>query len=132
MSAGDSPSNTRRYPRLICFLAVELRVEGTESPVVGNLASISLGGCGVETETPVEFRSRVEISLLFGHDRVVTRGAVVNRRLLNDKPGFGIGIRFADTREQVTEFVKFVERTTQIDDQQYWYLRQLGDRQEKY
>jgi len=41
----------RRYPRIKCFVAVELKVGGAEAPVWGNLSNTSMGGCYVETAT---------------------------------------------------------------------------------
>src|SRR5271170_1968525 len=35
----------RRYPRMKCFVAVELRMEGSATPVWGNLSNTSRGGC---------------------------------------------------------------------------------------
>jgi len=87
----------------------------------GNLSSISLGGCGVETGTPVEIGVTVEIVSVEDELTSVV-GDVVNRRFLVDKPGFGIGIEFMDTGDRKAQFVKFVEGKTQVDNQEYWYL----------
>src|SRR5579863_7146375 len=42
----------RRYPRIKCFVAVELKVDGSEVPVWGNLSNTSMGGCYIETVSP--------------------------------------------------------------------------------
>ncbi|MGA3301511.1 MAG: PilZ domain-containing protein, partial [Candidatus Acidiferrales bacterium] len=39
----------RRYPRMKCFVAVELHIDGSPAPVWGNLSNTSLGGGFVET-----------------------------------------------------------------------------------
>ena len=123
-------SNSRRYPRLNCFVAVELCSKEPEVFALGNLSSISLGGCGVETETPLNLGASVELASI-ENERVRINGHVVNRRILEDKPGFGLGIGFADSGERVAEFVKFMEGKTQVDDQEYWYLKYIKRGQEQ-
>src|SRR6185437_13703817 len=39
----------RQHPRMKCFIAVELRIDGSLTPVWGNLSNASLGGCQVQT-----------------------------------------------------------------------------------
>src|SRR5712691_5583958 len=53
----------RRYPRMKCFVAVELKIGGSDTPVWGHLSTTSLGGCFVETVTPIEPGLDVEIGL---------------------------------------------------------------------
>src|SRR3989442_14520023 len=53
----------RRHPRMKCFVAVELCVGGSATPIWGNLSDTSLGGCFVETATPVPSGADVEIGL---------------------------------------------------------------------
>jgi hypothetical protein len=124
MSSRDIGTNTRRYPRLQCFVGVELRSDDPELLVLGTLASIGLGGCGVETNTPVEIGVQVEIASVENQARRVN-GVVVNHRVLNDKPGFGIGVQFSSAAEQVNDFVQFVESKMQTDNQVHRYLTQL-------
>ncbi len=130
MSSRDTGTNTRRYPRLQCFVAVELCSEDPELFVLGNLASIGLGGCGVEANTLVEIGVRVEIASVENQARRVN-GVVANQRVLNDKPGFGIGVQFNDAAEQINDFVKFVESKTQMDNQEHGYLTQLKRTEEE-
>src|ERR1700727_1672154 len=49
----------RRHPRLKCFVAVELRVDDATAPIWGNLSNTSVGGCLVETASPVKTGSKV-------------------------------------------------------------------------
>src|SRR5689334_2815791 len=51
----------RRHARMKCFVAVELRLSNSAVPVWGNLANTALGGCFVETATPVPSGVNVEI-----------------------------------------------------------------------
>jgi hypothetical protein len=130
MSSRDTGTNIRRYPRLQCFVGVELHSEEPELFVFGTLASIGLGGCGVETNTPVEIGVRVEIASVENQARRVS-GVVVNQRVLNDKPGFGIGVQFNSAAEQINDLVKFVESKTQMDNQEHRYLTQLRRTEEE-
>ncbi len=130
MSSRDTGTNTRRYPRVQCFVGVEVRSEDPELFVLGNLASIGLGGCGVEANTLVEIGVRVEIASVENQARRVN-GVVANQRVLNDKPGFGIGVQFNDAAEQINDFVKFVESKTQMDNQEHGYLTQLKRTEEE-
>jgi hypothetical protein len=90
---------------------------------MGNLSTIGLGGCGVELQTALETGSEVEVAPLESEGLAVA-GKVVNFRILSGKPGYGIGIEFAEADERKAEFVKFVEQKTQVDDQEYWHKRQ--------
>jgi PilZ domain len=96
---------------------------------MGNLSTIGLGGCGVELQTSVETGTRVEVTPL-ENERLSVVGTVVNLRILSGKPGYGIGIEFAEADEQKAELVKFVEQKTQVDDQEYWRSR-MGTRTEE-
>jgi PilZ domain-containing protein len=124
MSTPEGQTPNRRYPRLRCFVAVSLRAKDADLFFWGNLSSVGLGGCGVETTTPVEIGVAVEIASV-EDERVAVVGDVVNRRVLVDRPGFGIGIEFMDTGDRKAGFVKFVEEKTQVDAQEYWYLTQM-------
>src|SRR3954471_14495412 len=56
-------SDRRRHPRIKCFVAVELRVDESSTPIWGNLSNTSAGGCAVETASPVKPGCKVEIGL---------------------------------------------------------------------
>ena len=121
MPHGESQS--RRYPRLTCFIAVLLREKDRNLVLMGNLSTIGMGGCGVEMKTSVAIGTSVEVTPL-ENERLSVAGTVVNLRILSGKPGYGIGIEFADADERKAELVKFAEHKTKVDDQQYWYNRQ--------
>ncbi len=130
MSTPDSKTHNRRYPRLRCFAAVLLRAKDPDLFLMGDLSSIGLGGCCVETENPGEIGMTVAIAPV-EDERISVIGDVLYCRLLVEKPGFGIGIEFMDTDERKAEFVKFVEEKTQVDDQEYWYLTQMRRTEEE-
>src|SRR5437870_13872658 len=93
----------RKYPRIKCYVAVELHISGSPNPIWGNLSNTSLGGCVVES---------------------VTHGVVTK-----STPSFGIRIKFGEMapaeRESLRQFLKFVESTTKGYDEQHSYLAQL-------
>jgi hypothetical protein len=104
MPHGESQS--RRYPRLTCFIAVLLREKDRNLVLMGNLSTIGMGGCGVEMKTSVAIGTSVEVTPL-ENERLSVAGTVVNLRILSGKPGYGIGIEFADADERKAELVKF-------------------------
>jgi hypothetical protein len=118
MSAVDPPSsaptpdgetNSRRYPRLTCFIAVLVRATNPNLFLMGNLSTVGLGGCGVELKASVGVGTKVEVAPL-ENERLSVAGTVVNLRILSGKPGYGIGIEFTDAEEHVAELVQFAER----------------------
>jgi len=119
----DGGSQSRRYPRLTCFIAVLLRAKDPNLFLMGHLSTIGLGGCGVEMKASVEIGTRVEVAPL-ENERLSIMGTVVNLRILSGKPGYGIGIEFVEADERKAELVQFVEQKTEVDDQQYWRNRQ--------
>lgn len=141
MSAADTPpfepdiftpswgQDRRRYPRIKCFVAVELRVEGSDAPIWGNLANTSMGGCFVETVTPVTNGMSVEIGLWVASGKVWVKGIILNGVVTQSNPCFGVRIRFSDLepneRESLRQFLKFVESTTRGYKAEHGYLAQM-------
>jgi hypothetical protein len=119
----------RQYPRMKCFVAVELRVQGSATPVWGNLSNTSLGGSFVETATPVPSGVPVEMGLWVANGKIWVKGIILNGVVTKSNPTFGIRIRFAQMetseRENLREFLKFVETTTKGYSSQHGYLAQM-------
>jgi hypothetical protein len=119
----------RRYPRFKCFVVVELRVDGSATPVWGNLSNTSLGGCLVETPATVDAGSRIEIGLWVTSGQVWVKGLVLNGIVTRANPSFGVRVKFADMepaeRETLKQFLKFVETTTKGYAVDHGYLAQL-------
>jgi PilZ domain len=117
----------RRHPRLKCFVAVELRPEGSSSPIWGNLANTSLGGCLVETATPVPTGVNLEVGLWLANGKIWVKGMVLNGVATRSNPA--VRIRFADlditARENLRQFLKYVESTTHGYASEHGYLAQL-------
>jgi hypothetical protein len=119
----------RRYPRIKCFVAVELRVAGAGAPVWGNLSNTSLGGCFVETASPVSTGSHVEIGLWVASGKLWVKGLILNGVITSSNPCFGVRVRFdhleAGERETLKQFLKFVEGQTKGYHQENGYLAQM-------
>ena len=119
----------RRYPRIKCFVAVELRMDGSSAPVWGNLSNTSLGGCFVETATPINPGVNVEIGLWVANGKIWVKGMALNGIVTKSNPSFGLRIKFSDLetpeRESLRQFLKFVESTTKGYSLEHGYLAQL-------
>jgi len=119
----------RRHPRMKCFVAVELKIGGSDTPVWGHLSNTSLGGCFVETVTPVEPGLDLEIGLWVASGKIWVKGIVLTGIVTRSKPSFGVRIKFAELeiteRENLREFLKFVESTTKSHNTEQSYLAQL-------
>lgn len=119
----------RRYPRMKCFVAVELRLEGAATPVWGNLSNTSLGGCFVETATPVPTGVNAEIGLWVANGKLWVKGMILNGVVTRSSPCFGVRIKFSQMepngREVLRQFLKFVENTTKSYSSEQGYLAQL-------
>ncbi len=119
----------RSYPRLKCFVAVELKVSGLDAPVWGNLSNTSLGGCFVETVSPVKPGMDVEIGLWVANGKIWVKGIILNGIVTQSKPCFGVRVRFASLqtpeRESLRQFLKFIEGTTKGYNIEHGYLAQM-------
>ena len=119
----------RCYPRIKCFVAVELRVAGSATPVWGNLSDTSLGGCFVETATGVPSGSTLEIGLWLANGKIWIKGVVLNGIVTKSSPCFGVRIKFIQLepseREILRHFLKFVESTTRGYYSEQEYLAKL-------
>jgi len=119
----------RQYPRLKCFVAVELRLGNSTTPVWGNLSNTSLGGCFVETATPVPTGVSVEIGLWVANGKIWVKGMILNGIVTRSSPCFGVRIRYSELgtteRESLKEFLKFVETRTRGYNRQNGYLAQI-------
>lgn len=119
----------RMYPRLKCFVAVEIHVKGSATPVWGNLSNTSMGGCFIESVTPISAGEDVEIGLWLASGKVWVKGMVLNGVVTKSTPSFGVRVRFAPIegaeRESLRLFLKFVESTTKGYQKDHGYLAQM-------
>jgi hypothetical protein len=119
----------RRFPRLKCFVAVEIKVGGSATPIWGNLANTSIGGCFVETATPVPSGSSVEIGLWLANGKIWIKGIILTGIVTKTSPTFGVRVKFSDlessARETLRQFLRFVETTTRGHRSELAYLAEL-------
>jgi hypothetical protein len=119
----------RRHARLRCFVAVELRLGDSGVPIWGNLSNTSIGGCFVETASPVPSGVSVEIGLWLANGKIWIKGLILTGIVTKSSPSFGVRIKFSELeateRENLRHFLKFVESTTKGYNTEHGYLAQL-------
>jgi PilZ domain len=124
-----SGQDRRRHARLRCFVAVELRLGDSELPIWGNLSNTSIGGCFVETASPVPSGVSVEIGLWLANGKIWIKGLILTGIVTKSSPSFGVRIKFAELevteRENLRHFLRFVECTTKGYNTEHGYLAQL-------
>ena len=122
-------SDRRRNPRIKCFVAVELRVDETPPSIWGNLSNTSVGGCLVETASPVPPGAKVEIGLWVPNGKIWVKGFALSGVVTRSGPANGVRVRFDGMapaeRENLRQFVKFVQETTRAFESENSYLRLL-------
>lgn len=119
----------RRYPRMKCFVAVELHISGSSSPIWGNLSNTSIGGCLVETVSPLPIGSRLEIGLWVASGKIWVKGLIIDGVVDNADPSFGVRVKFGEMepteRESLRQFLRYVEQETKGYHKEQGYLAQL-------
>jgi hypothetical protein len=122
-------ADRRRFPRIKCYVAVELRVEGVDGPVWGNLSNASRGGVLVETAASIPPGKSVEIGLWVASGKIWVKGVILNGVVTRSAPSFGVRVKFSEAelleKEHLREFLKFVESTTKQGRSGNAYIAQL-------
>ncbi len=120
----------RRHPRMKCFVAVELHVNGADAPIWGNLSNTSLGGCRVETSAPISGGAKVEIGLWVASGKIWVKGLALNGIVSRSAPtAGGVRVRFAGMeaveKENLRQFLKYIQDTTRASSSEISYLQLL-------
>jgi hypothetical protein len=122
-------SDRRRHPRIKCFVAVELRVDEMPTPIWGNLSNTSVGGCLVETASPVKSGAKVEIGLWVPNGKIWVKGFALSGVVTRSGPATGVRVRFdgmaSGERDRLRQFLKFVQETTRASHSESSYLQLL-------
>ncbi len=122
-------SDRRRHPRIKCFVAVELRVDESSTPIWGNLSNTSAGGCLVETANPIQSGAKVEIGLWVPNGKIWVKGFAISGKVTRSGPDSGIRVRFDGMppaeRESLRQFLKFVQDTTRASHSESSYIELL-------
>jgi len=119
----------RRHPRIKCFVAVELRVNDSNTPIWGNLCNTSVGGCLVETAASVKPGSNVEVGLWVASGKIWVKGFALSGIVTRSAATTGVRIRFssldAAERENLRQFLKYVQETSRASRNENSYLQLL-------
>jgi len=122
-------SDRRKHPRIKCFVAVELRVDESSTPIWGNLSNTSAGGCLVEIATPIKPGAKVEIGLWVPNGKIWVKGFALSGVVTRSGPANGARVRFdgmpAADRENLRQFLKFVQDTTRASHSDNGYMQFL-------
>jgi len=122
-------SDRRRHPRIKCFVAVELHLNDSDTPIWGNLSNTSAGGCLVETASPVQPGAEVEIGLWLPNGKIWVKGCALSGVVTRSGPTTGVRIRFAGMsaaeRDTLRQFLKFVQETTRASKNENSYIQLL-------
>jgi hypothetical protein len=122
-------SDRRRHPRIKCFVAVELRVDEAQTPIWGNLSNTSVGGCLVETASPVRSGAKVEIGLWVPNGKIWVKGFALSGVVTRSGPANGLRIRFGNMvpteRDSLRQFLKFVQDATRTSGSENGYFQLL-------
>jgi PilZ domain len=126
-SSNNFGSDRRRHPRIKCFVAVELRVDETSTPIWGNLSNTSVGGCLVETATAVKSGAKVDIALWVPNGKIWIKGFALSGVVTRSGPTTGIRVRFGAMqpaeRDSLRQFLKFVQETTRTSNSENGYFQ---------
>jgi hypothetical protein len=122
-------TDRRRFPRIKCYVAVEIHVEGIKDPIWGNLANVGRGGCLVETASAVPAGKALEIGLWVSSGKLWVKGVIISGVATRSAPSFGVRVKFSEAelseKEHLREFLKFVENTTRKSQSGNAYMEQL-------
>lgn len=105
-----SSNDRRRHDRMKCVNSVQLHPQGQPAPIWGKAVDLSTGGCFVEMSIPLTLGTKLKIGLWLGDTKLALEGKVVNTR-----PGFGVGIQFVQITPADAEQLKlFLKSITQL------------------
>ena len=100
----------RKHPRLKSDNSVELHPQGEVAPTWGKATDLSVGGCFVEMPIPLKQGTVLKLGLWIKESKLWLNGKVVNSR-----PGFGIGIQFMDlSHEDIERLRQFLRSTARV------------------
>lgn len=103
-------SDRRDNARLKCEISVQLQPSGQSAPIWGKAVDISNGGCFIEMPIPLQKGTKLSIGIWIKENKLQASGRVVNSR-----PGFGIGVQFTEMSDMDTAQLKtFLKSITQI------------------
>jgi hypothetical protein len=125
-NAGD---DRRRFPRIKCFVAVELRVDNSDTPIWGNLCNTSVGGCLVETATPVKSGAKVDVALWVASGKIWVKGFALSGIVTRSASTTGVRVRFDGmepaARDSLRQFLRYVQDSSRVNRSENSYMQLL-------
>jgi hypothetical protein len=117
----------RQHPRMKCFIAVELRIDGSMTPVWGNLSNASLGGCQVQTPEIVSSGVNLEVGLWVASGQIWVKGIATKGISTTSNPT--VRVKFSDMqmaqRDTLRSFLQIIQNETKDYSSKYGYLAQM-------
>ena len=117
----------RKHPRMKCFIAVELRIDGSSHPVWGNLSNASLGGCQVQTPEIVSSGVNLEVGLWVASGQIWVKGIATKGISTTSNPT--VRVKFSDMqmaqRDTLRSFLQIIQNETKDYSSKYGYLAQI-------
>jgi hypothetical protein len=117
----------RQHPRMKCFIAVELRIDGSVAPVWGNLSNASLGGCQVQTPEIVSSGLNLEVGLWVASGQIWVKGIATKGVSTTSNPT--VRVKFSDMqmaqRDTLRNFLQIIQNETKDYSSKYGYLAQM-------
>lgn len=117
----------RKHPRMKCFIAVELRIDGSVTPVWGNLSNASLGGCQVQTPEIVSSGLSLEVGLWVASGQIWVKGIATKGVSTTSNPT--VRVKFSEMqmaqRDTLRSFLQIIQNETKDYSSKYGYLAQM-------
>ena len=92
-------------------------------------SNTSVGGCLVETASPVKPGAKVEIGLWLANGKIWVKGFAISGVVTRSGPGSGVRVRFDGMipaeRDSLRQFLKFVQETTRASSNENGYFQLL-------
>jgi hypothetical protein len=119
----------RRHPRIKCYVAVELHVEGLSGPVWGNLSNVSRGGAKVEVAAAIPAGKNLDIGLWVANGKIWVKGVTLTGVVTRTMASCEVRIKFSEAelseKEHLREFLKFIDGATRKAHSGSSYVAQL-------
>jgi PilZ domain len=129
MFAKESGDDRRSHPRMKCFVAVEIRVEGSATPLWGNLANTSMGGCFIEISSAIPSGKKLEIGLWVANGKIWVKGLILDGIATRQTSRAGLRVKFSQMepaeKQNLREFLRYVQDATRALRSEKNYLSML-------
>lgn len=117
----------RSHPRMKCHIAVELRINGSVTPIWGNLSNASLGGCLVQTPEIVSSGVELGVGLWVASGQIWVKGVATKGVSTTSNPTVRVKFSSMENTEKETlrSFLQLIQNETKDYSSKYGYLAQL-------